>query len=278
MKTRTSGFEKLATYCLLLLLAVIFVFPLYWLVVNAFEPINSLPKLFPTSFHFNNFWLAVTLIPYFTYFLNSLILAAIVVSLNVTVSAVVGFTFARLKAPFKNQLFTVVLSVMMIPAVVTQIPQYIIFYKLGLLNSFWPWVLIHLGGSSIYIFMYRQFFSAVPKEIDEAARIDGCSSFRILWNIFLPISLPAIATVAIIVFTFSWGGDIITPFMFLHEDKYPLVTALMSVGYIMPNSPQVGMSQVYYAGLLIFISPIVIIFFFCQKLLIDGVTSSAVKG
>ncbi len=269
---------KLSIYSVLVVLSVLFFLPALWTVSNSLQKINALPTFFPTELHWENYTYAVTLIEYGKYAVNSCIITAISVSLTLVSSAFVGYAFARLRAPGKKFLFMFVLSTMMLPGIVTQIPTYILFQKIGLMNSFLPWVLWNIGGSPFNIFLYRQFYSSFPRELEEAARIDGCSAFRIFWNIFIPLSVPVIVTIGIMAFNFSWGADYLTPFMFLREEKYPLVTALASVGYVFPDSPQIQLTQVANAGTIIFIIPIIVAFFVGQRYLVEGIVSTSIKG
>jgi len=269
---------RVTVYGLLILLSIIFVMPLYWLVTNSLQLVGSSSSFLPGGFHFKNYYYAATLIDYWSYTKSSILLTSISVIIPTITSALVGFGFARLRGPGKGFLFMMMLSTMMLPGIVTQIPTYVIFFKLGFLNTYWPWLFWALGGSAFSIFLYRQFFSAFPKDLEEAARIDGCSTFRIFWNIFLPISFPVIATVSILSFNGAWGGDYLTPFMFLQDDKYPLATALFSVGYAFPGDQKIEMTQILNAGLVMFVLPIIIVFFIGQRYLVEGVVSSAVKG
>jgi multiple sugar transport system permease protein len=274
----TSLASKINLYVLLLLLTVIFAFPMYWLLVNSFQPSFTSPVWFPVKATFKSYVQVFTLRPYLMYFKNSVLLAVISVTLPLISSFLSGFAFARLRAKLKGFLFMFILSTMMLPATVTQIPQYILFKEFGFLGTYWPWILSGIGGAPFLIFLYRQFFANVPKELDEAARIDGCSTYGIIFRIYVPISLPIIATAAIMSFNFSWGQDFFMPFMFLSEKQYPLATILMQIGYYLPERPSVPLDQVQEAALVIFILPIVIVFLFGQRYLIDGMITGAIKS
>ncbi|QHT59431.1 carbohydrate ABC transporter permease [Paenibacillus lycopersici] len=276
LETRWS--KKAALYALLLLLAVIFAFPLYWLLINSLQPLFTGSVVVPAKLSFHPYKLVFTLRPYFMYFKNSLILAAISVTLPLISSFLSGFAFARLRAKGKGMLFMLILSTMMLPATVTQIPQYILFKQFGFLGTYWPWILSGLGGAPFLIFLYRQFFMNIPRELDEAARIDGCSTYGIIFRIYLPISVPIIATAAIMSFNFSWGQDFFMPFMFLQEKQYPLATILMSIGYYLPEKPSVQLDQVQEGATVLFILPIVLVFLFGQRYLISGMISGAIKS
>jgi multiple sugar transport system permease protein len=274
----THKFTKFIIYIVLIFLSLLFFLPGLWTVSNSLQPINSMPAMFPKEFHWSNYLLAITLIDFLKYLKNSFIITGISVVLTVFSSGIVGYAFARLRAPGKKYFFIFVLSTMMLPGIVTQIPTYILFHRIGLTDSFLPWILWGIGGSAFNIFLYRQFYSSFPRELEEAAKIDGCSTFRTYWNIFLPLSIPVIATISIMAFNHHWGADYLTPFMFLSQEKYPLVTALASVGYVYPDNPEIELTQVANAGLILFIIPIIIIFFVGQKYLVEGIITGSVKG
>ncbi|WP_373228719.1 carbohydrate ABC transporter permease [Cohnella sp.] len=268
---------RIAVYGLIALLTVIFVYPFVLTVINSLNPLKSLPTLLPTAFNWENYKLAVTMIEFPAFLKNSLIICAIYVPLTTISSALAGFGFARLNAPGKKLLFVVITSTMMLPQIVTQIPTYILFHKLDLINTFIPWLLLGIGGAPFFIFLYRQFFSSIPRELEEAARIDGCSTPRMFWTIFLPLATPATWTTAIMCFQWTWG-DFITPFMFLKEANYPLATALATIGYTLPENPKVVFQQPSSAAAILFMIPTIAAFFFGQRYLVDGIAAGAVKG
>jgi ABC-type glycerol-3-phosphate transport system permease component len=265
-----------AVYAMTVFCSLLFLFPIYMAVANALSPWYSMPTIKLTRFRFENFAYATTLIDFWKFTVNSFILCAITVGISTMTSGLVGYAFARIKAPGRGFLFMIVLSTMMLPAIVTQIPTYILYYRIGFIDTFWPWVLTGLGGNAFYIFLYRQFFSAIPKELEDAARIDGCSIFRTYWNIFLPLSLPAVATVAIMTFHGAWG-DVITPFMYLRPDHYPLATALSMINYEANGSNQI-IQQVAIAAGILFMIPVMITFFLGQKHIVEGIVTTGVKG
>ncbi|MCQ6560554.1 carbohydrate ABC transporter permease [Paenibacillus mendelii] len=269
---------RFTLYGVLLALALVFSFPLYWMAANSLQPLFTGMTWFPERPTLANYRLAFTLQPYWMFFRNSCLLALISVGIPIITSFFSAFAFARLKARFKGVLFMVILATMMIPPTVTQIPQLVLFKQYGLLGTYWPWIISGLGGSPFIIFLYRQFFMNVPRELDEAARIDGCSTFAIIWRIYMPISIPVVATAAIMSFNASWGGDYLAPFMFLQERQYPLSTQLMQVGYILPSSPNVDLFQVKQAALLVFVLPILVVFLFGQRFLISGIMTGSIKS
>lgn len=276
-----AGINKLplrfAVYVLIILLTILFVYPFILTITNSLNPLNSLPTLLPTAFDTINYVMAVTMIDFGGYLKNSLIICAIYVPLTTMSSALAGFAFARLNAPGKKLLFLIITSTMMLPGIVTQIPTYILFHKLDFINTFFPWVLWGIGGAPFFIFLYRQFFSSIPRELEEAARIDGSSTLRMYFSIFLPLATPATWTTAIMCFQWTWG-DFITPFMFLQDDNYPLATALSTIGYHLPDNPNVVLQQPSSAAAILFMIPTIAVFFYGQRYLVDGIAAGAVKG
>jgi ABC-type glycerol-3-phosphate transport system permease component len=267
---------KVVKYVLLIFFAILFIAPLYLSLVNAINHQNALPTVVPAAWDWFNFAQATTIIPFWRFTLNSLIISGIFVSLSTISSAMSGYAFARLKAPGSGPLFMLVLATMMVPGIITQIPQYILFHKYGLLYTFWPWFLWGLGGSAFYIFMYRQFFLSIPVEIEEAARIDGCSIFYTFWRIIIPMSPAVIATVVILQFQGSWN-DVTGPFMFLKDTQYPLATALTMIGY-KPNNAKVDIPQLALAGGLLLSIPTIVTFFIGQRQIVEGIVTTGLKG
>lgn len=263
-------------YALILICSAIFLFPMYLAIVNSLTAWYSPPTIVPTDFRWENFAYATTLIAFWRFMRNSVILCLISLATATFTSGLVGYAFARIQAPGRNVLFMIVLSTMMLPGIVTQIPTYILFYKIGFIDTYWPWILGGIGGNAFFIFLYRQFFSAIPKELEEAARIDGCSIFRTYWSIFVPLSFPVVATVAVMNFQNTWG-DVITPFMYLRQDHYPLATALSMISYQANGSKQI-ISQVSIAAGIIFMIPVLVTFFLGQRYVVEGIVTTGVKG
>jgi ABC-type glycerol-3-phosphate transport system permease component len=222
-----------------------------------------------------NYYFAVTMFPYLKYFWNSVVLSTAYTVLVVLSSAAAGFGFARHQSVRgRSFLFGLVMGMMMVPWLVTVVPQYVVFSKLGLLNSYWPWVLWGLSGSPFHIFLFRQFFASIPKDLDDAAEMDGCGRFRLWWQIYLPNSLPAVAASAIFAFTWVWG-DWLFPKLFLHDQITTLAVKLQTA-YVDPyNQPLITITM---AGVVLYVLPMIIVFFVAQKLIIQGVVTTGIKG
>ncbi len=277
-RSRRQMIKRILLYALIFFLCGIFIFPAVWTFTNSLQAISGPVGLFPTSVNWNNYVRAVTMIPFARYLGNSFIIVGLTAGIGTISSAFVGYGFARLKAPGKNVLFMVVLATMMLPGIVTQIPMYILFSHVGLTNTYLPWLFWGIGGNAFFIFLYRQFFMTIPVELEEAARLDGCSHFGTFWRIFIPLSFPIITTTGILSFQGSWS-DALTPFMFLGTNQWPLATVLSASGdYSLPSQPYVPLIPVVDSATVLFVIPILLLFFFGQRFIIQGVVTTGLKG
>ena len=222
----------------------------------------------------DNFVQAVTRIDFAAYTVNSLMLATITAVLATASSATVGFAFARLRAKGKNTLFTIVVATMLIPSIATLIPTYVLFSRVGLVNTYWPWVLWGLAGTPYLIFLFRQFFSTIPLELEDAAIIDGAGWLRSYVFIFLPLARPAILTSLLLSFTWSWG-DYLAPALLLNINNTTLSVAT-AAGYLDPRGE--GIVTVQAAGALLYLLPVVVVFLFTQRYFMGSGLGSSVKG
>lgn len=271
-------------YVLLLLCALLFLYPFYIAVINSLIGWNDLPVMLPTRLLWENYRYVFTTetIDFWAFTLNSAIICAIMVVTATLSSGMVGYAFARLQAPGRSFLFGVLLSTMMVPAIVTQIPTYLLLFNYKMLDTFVPWLIWGIGGgvgggAAYFVFFYRQFFSGIPKELEEAARMDGCSFFRTYWNIFLPLSLPVVATVAILNFQWNWS-DSISGFLFMKQHHYPLAVALSVLGYVQEGASNVIIQPVSIAAGLLATIPVFVVFFLGQRYLVEGIATTGVKG
>jgi multiple sugar transport system permease protein len=264
-------------YLVVIVLSGLFLGPFVWLVLAALKTKAewvALPThILPDSPQWANFGQALTAINFPAYFVNSLFLSSLYAVLVTLASAVVGFGFARLRGPGKQSLFVVVLSTMMLPQVLTVIPTYVLFSRVGLVNTYWPWVLWGLGTSPYLVFMFRQFFSAIPADLEDAAIIDGCGYGRIFFRIFLPLSRPALLTSFLISFVWIWG-DYIAPALLLDTNHSTLSVAL--TWYLDPHGNPIDTVQAAAAAL--YIVPVLVLFMFAQRYFIRSVVTSGMKG
>jgi multiple sugar transport system permease protein len=265
-------------YVLLLALAVFFVGPFIWLILAALKTPaewGSLPiQILPEQAQWDNFVRAVTDMNFMAYTLNSMFLATIYSVLITLSSAAVGFGFARLKAPGKRALFSILLSTMMIPQILTLLPTYVLFSQIGLINTYWPWVFWGLASSPFLVFLFRQFFATLPRSLEDAAIIDGAGWARIFVTIFLPLSRPVLITSFLLSFTAMWG-DYIAPALLLDLDHTTLAVAITAwyqdpAGNVIPT--------IQAAAAVLYILPVLLIFFFAQRYFIRSSVGSGIKG
>jgi multiple sugar transport system permease protein len=275
-----KGISRVMIYSACIILGVIFFYPLFYVITNSLRNLYSTPSLFPKEFSFVNYYLAVTLIPFFLYFRNSVILVVLSLGFSVIMNLLFGYAFARINAPGRNFLFAIVLAQLMIPGIAISIPQYVLFSNIGLKNTYWIWVLGGIGGEAFFIFLFRQFYATIPKDFEDAARIDGCNVLGTIWRVFVPMSKPVIAVVAFFNFQNVWG-DYMTPFMYLNEEQYPLAMALFSANYDLPvniGGRSIPIDPLINAASIIMILPVILVFFIAQKYLVQGIITTGIKG
>jgi len=275
--TRRKPRNPAVIYLVLIVLAGLFVGPFAWLVLAALKTKAewvALPThILPEHPQWSNFVDALTTINFPAYAANSLFLSSLYAVLVTLASAVVGFGFARLRGPGKHSLFVVVLATMMLPQVLTVIPTYVLFARVGLVNTYWPWVLWGLGTSPYLVFLFRQFFSAIPADLEDAAILDGCGYGRIFFRIFLPLSRPALLTSFLISFVWIWG-DYLSPALLLDPNHSTLSVAL--TWYLDPHGNPIDTVQAAAAAL--YVVPVLVLFMFAQRYFIRSVVTSGVKG
>ena len=269
------------TMVLLLIIGLTLMYPLYWTITRAFmannEIFTNITGWIPDKWLFSNFidgWYAVGEYSFTRYYSNTLYVTMWVV-IGATISnSLVGFGFARIRFKFRDVLFLIVLSVMMLPSQVTMIPIYMIWSTLGFTNSFVPLFFGAFFSSPFYVFLYRQNMASIPGELDEAATVDGCSILGIYWRIILPLSKPIVAT--IMLFSFGEGfGDFFYPLIYLRDNSKKTVTlALKSFMDAEGSStwgPMLAMS-------LVAMIPGIVMFFISQRNMVNSMSTSGLKG
>ncbi len=260
------------------LLALIFIAPFLWLVsvaLKSYADLGALPiHWLPQQLQWSNFEDALTDINFGQYATNSVVLSVIYTSLITVSSSIVGFGFARLHGVGKRPLFLIMLATIMLPPILTAIPTFVMFSKIGLIDTYWPWVFWGVASSPFLVFLFRQFFAAIPKELEEAAIIDGCNYWRIYWQIFLPLSRPVLATAALLSFAQVWG-DWFTQSIFLSNEQSTLAVAI-ATGYM--NSQGFQLINIEAAGAIFYILPVLIVFFFAQRFFVKGIVTTGLKG
>jgi len=213
--------------------------------------------------------------PFALYLLNSTIITVFCVLGQVLVASLVGYAFARLRFRGKNALFLVVLATMMLPQQVTMVPLFILYRMLGWIDTFKPLILpAYLGGFPFFIFLFRQFFLTIPREVDEAARIDGCGHLDIWWRILLPMARPAVATVAVLTFLWTWN-DFLQPLIYINSHE--LRTAALALSDFQTHHGESRLDLLMAASVIVLL-PCLVLFFFAQVAYFRQIQVSGAKG
>jgi multiple sugar transport system permease protein len=275
---RTTG----VLYLLMIVLSIIFMFPFFWTVSSSLKQVWELrtfpPTWLPESPQWQNYVVVLQTVPFLLWTWNSVYVVLLSTIGTVLSASVVAYAFARLRYRGRNLLFVLTLGTLMLPAQVTLIPQFILFHKLGWIETLNPlWVPSWFGGGAFFIFLFRQFFLSLPRELDEAALIDGASYLRIYWNILMPLSKPVVATVAVISFIAGWN-DFVNPLIYVHTaDKYTLAVGL-NYFRTLPDIAGAPTQHLLMAGSVMVIAPVLIVFFSAQRYFVQGIVLSGIKG
>jgi len=277
--------HALVMYTLLVGLGIVVLMPLSWMLTAALrgrgEPVYTFPpSWFPTeSFHVENFWTVLTneAYPLWRPVMNTIFLVVLNITGVVISNTLVGYAFARLNFPGKEFLFRLVILTMLMPAVVLFIPEFLLFNALGWYGTYLPLWVGSFFGSAFFIFIARQYMRSFPKDLDDAARIDGCGRFGIYWRIILPLSKPVITVMAVFTFQGVWN-DFTGPLIYLNDtEKFTLAIAL---NYFRRSTFASGVSttNLVMAAALLSTVPMLILYFAAQKYLIGGIASGGLKG
>jgi len=257
-------------------LVLVFI-PVAWAVSTSLKNPGDIflfpPTWIPNPIRWQNYVQAMTTADFGRYFLNTAFITLVDIVAKVMSCSLVAFSFARLRWWGRDVLFMVMLSTLMLPQQVTLIPQFIIYRQLGWIDTFLPLIVPNLFGGPFFTFLLRQFFLSIPTDLDDAARIDGCSSWGVYWRIILPLSRPALMMVAIYVFNITWN-DFFGPLIYLHNrNNYTISLGLQAF------QTQAGPEwHLIMAASLVAMLPVLVLFFFGQRYFIQGVVFSGVKG
>ena len=271
--------RSLVKHALLILAGFAMIYPLLWMVSSSFKPdalIFREPGLIPsaaTSENYGRGWYAL-LDPFSHYLMNSFILVAGSVIGNLVSTSLAAYAFARLNFRLRGLWFGIMLMSIMLPIHVIIVPQYVLFSELGWINTFWPLIVPKLlATDAFFVFLMVQFFRGIPKELDEAARIDGAGHIRIFFQIMLPLSLPALATTAIFTFIWTWN-DFFGQLIFLTDpDMYTVPIALRTFLDATGESSWGPMFAMSVISLL----PLFLVFLFGQRYLVKGIATTGIK-
>ena len=277
---RKNNINSFLRYSVLIIVGFIMLYPLLWMIGSSFKTnaeIFSSVGFIPKSFNFDNYakgWATSTEYSFTTYFINTFKILIPKVFFTIVSTVITAYAFARFKIPGKKIFFGILIGTLLLPEIVVRIPQYLIYKQFGWLDTYLPLIVPSaFGVDAFFVFMLVQFFRGIPKDLEEAAEIDGCNTFQTLIYVLVPVLKPAIISVAL--FQFMWTmNDFMSPLIYLSSvEKYPVSIALK---ISMDASAAVEWNKILAMSVIVLL-PSLIIFFMAQKYFVDGVSSSGLK-
>ena len=276
---RAERFRRLVIHLGLIMFGAAMLYPLLWMLASSFKPTERIftdPGLLPDTLYLSNYldgWTALQQ-PFSRYFLNSAIVTMLAVVGNLFACSLAAYAFARMEFPLKRMWFAIMLGSIMLPLHVIIVPQYILFSRLDWINTFLPLVVPKfLATDAFFIFLMVQFVRSLPRELDEAAAVDGCGHFGIFWRIVLPLSVPALATTAIFTFIWTWN-DFFSQLIFLTDpDMYTVPVALRA---FLDSTSRSAWGPLFAMSILS-LGPIFGFFLAGQKYLVQGIATTGLK-
>lgn len=289
-RTRPRSLDRLLgrtlVYLVVIGITLLFSGPFLWTIFTSLKRVDEVylfpPTLFPETLMFENYPKVFQQVPYGLWFRNSAIVTILGTIGTVLSTTVVAYGFARKEFPGRNALFMVVVATMILPSEVTIIPQFVMFQRLGWVDTYLPLIIPgFFAVGAFYIFLMRQFFLTIPLDFDEAATIDGAGTLRILWSILIPLITPALITVAILSFLAYWD-DFFTPLIYLNSTEK--LTVSIGLNYFQSTAAYAGSDSgqprehLLMAASLMAAAPVVALFFAAQRFFIQGIVMSGIKG
>lgn len=278
LNLKTFSVSRLMVWVTLLIGSILMLMPFIWLVSSSLKLETRVfefpPRLIPSPIRFQNYVDALTYKPFHLYVANTFFIVIMNEIAILFSASLCGYGFARIRFPGRDFFFALVIGTMMLPGVVTMIPTFIMFSRLGWVGTFLPLIVPYFfGGEAFNIFLFRQFFRTIPEELADAARIDGCSEFGIYWRIMLPLAKPVLTTVAIFTFLNAWS-DFMGPLLYLNSpDMFTVSVGLSTFKSTMATRWDLLMAAASATTL-----PIIIIFFAAQRFFVKGVVMTGLKG
>ena len=261
--------KKMLSYVLMTVIGIILLIPLLWMVFTSLKPMEEIvrypPTFFPEKIVWENYLDTIAAFPFWRYARNTLFITVLVVIGNVLSNSFIAYGFAKLDFPGKKLMFALVLSTMMIPGFVTMIPQYVLFSKIGWVGTYLPLIVPSFFGNAFNIFLMRQFYLSINNELIEAAEIDGANHLYIWSHLMLPLTKPALITIAINSFNAAWN-DFLGPLLYIQDqEKYTLQIGLQ----VFQNQATTQWNYLM-AGATLVLIPTILLFFFAQRYFIEG--------
>lgn len=273
-----SKYGFIPRYTVLILISVMILIPFYWMLSTSLKDYSKVfsfpPQWIPNPVAWENYVELFRIQPFHLYLFNSLYIGAAVTAGVCLFGALAGYAFAKITFPYRNLLFLLLLSSMMIPTEATAIPLFVILGKLGLVNTHFPLIIPPmLGAHGMFgVFLFRQFFITLPNDLVEAAKIDGCNPLKTFWKVMLPLATPALATLSILTFLHSWN-EFFEPLVYLSSSK--LFTIPLALSLFTDEGGTKG--HLIMAASVVATVPLLTLFFFAQKKFIDGVAMTGLK-
>ncbi len=261
--------KKMLSYVLMTVIGIILLIPLLWMVFTSLKPMEEIvryrPTFFPEKIVWENYLDTIAAFPFWRYARNTLFITVLVVIGNVLSNSFIAYGFAKLDFPGKKLMFALVLSTMLIPGFVTMIPQYVLFSKIGWVGTYLPLIVPSFFGNAFNIFLMRQFYLSINNELIEAAEIDGANHLYIWSHLMLPLTKPALITIAINSFNAAWN-DFLGPLLYIQDqEKYTLQIGLQ----VFQNQATTQWNYLM-AGATLVLIPTILLFFFAQRYFIEG--------
>ena len=269
------------TYLLLTIIGLAFAFPLFWTASSSLQTWQELrsytPHLLPENPQWSNYAKVFQAVPFARWMFNSFLIVAITIPGTIITATMTAYSFARFNFVGKNVWFVLLLGTMMIPSTVTVIPQYLLFFKMKLINTYVPLTIgAWLGGGAFMVFLLRQFIMSIPRDLDEAATIDGAGPFKILWSVIVPLMKPVLSTVAILQFLTEWN-DFFGPFIYLNRINLYTAAVGLRTFQTFPMETTDPRDHLLMAGAAIMTVPVLILFASAQRYFTQGVVMSGLK-
>lgn len=258
--------------------SLVYVVPFFWMLSTSMtltgREMAMPPQWLPNPVVWANYPKALTIVPMFTFLRNTLVITATATFFGTITASLAGYGFARLTFPGRNVLFSFCLATMMIPGIVTLIPEFLVFKQLGWINTFWPLIVPwSLGGNAFAVFLFRQYALTLPADYDEAARVDGAGAVRIWWSIVLPLSRPVLATIAILSVIHHWN-DFLRPLVYLQTPEM----RTLALGLSQFKGEYSVEWNYMMAASTIMLLPILVLFFVAQRYFVQGIVMTGIKG
>ncbi len=278
----TWRFRMVLLFAILVAFALVFILPFYWTIITSLKSADEIyifpPEWLPPVPRWVNYVEVWSVVPYARFVENTLVVAVLGVIGQVGTATLVAYGFARFRFPGRDLLFLITLGTLILPAEVLLVPTFLLFKYLGWLNTLAPLIVPHwFGGGAFFIFLLRQFFLTLPRDFDDAAKVDGAGPLRILWSVLGPLSKPALATAAILSFLARWN-EFLQPVIYLNSpDRFTLA---VGITYFQEQGSLGGkpLTHLLMAAALMMALPCIILFFVGQRYFVQGVTLSGIKG